>query len=57
MDGGKGCHVGSGTPDASEWREDYSRGILVYTIIRMSACGPKVVENVENGMFESSNEL
>ena len=38
-------------------REDYNRGILVYTIIRTSARGPKVIENVENGMFEGTNEL
>ena len=38
-------------------REDYNRGILVYTIILASTCGPKVVEDVENGMFESLNEL
>ena len=38
----------------SEWRE---RGILVYTIILASTCGPKVVEDVENSMFESLNEL
>ena len=44
-------------PDVSEWREDFNKGILVYTIIRTSACGPKVVEDVENGMFEGSNEL
>ena len=38
-------------------REDYSRDILVYTVIRPPACGSKVIEYVENGMFESSNEL
>jgi hypothetical protein len=41
-------------PEVREWREDYNRGILVYTIIQKSACEPKVVEN---GMFQGLNEL
>ena len=31
------------------------QGHLFYTVIRTSAYGPKVFEDVENGMFEGTN--
>ena len=41
--------------DVSEWSERIIEGHC--TVIRMPACGLEIVEDVENNMFQGSNEL
>ena len=42
-------------PDVSEWSERIIEGHCM--VIQTLACGLEIVEDVENSMFQGSNEL
>jgi hypothetical protein len=42
-------------PDVSEWSERIIEGHC--TVVQTPTCGLEIVEDVENSMFQGSNEL